>query len=361
MENKYHKIFLNNKRILITGGAGFIGGALIRNLLKFTNSTIFNLDKISYCSDLTSINDCLRSNKELKERYFFLKVDLRDFNKLEEVLEYSNPDIIFHLAAESHVDKSIQNPRVFIENNIIGSLNIIEQSLRHYNQLNSLRKDKFKFIHLSTDEVFGSLLEGFYFDEKSNYNPSSPYSASKACCDFLVNAWTKTYELPTINVNCTNNYGPWQFPEKLIPLAFMKAIKGESIPLYGDGSNFRDWLFVDDNIDALISIALYGKLGVSYLIGCKTQISNNDVILKICNFLNYHMPRNYNYQSLIKNVEDRPGHDFGYSIDPKKIKNELNWSPKYDFDKGLEETLKWYLKNISWCEKVLSYSLSNPN
>ena len=354
MENKKAKILLNNKRILVTGGAGFIGGALIRKLLKTTNSTIFNLDKISYCSDMTSINDCLNSNKELKKRYFFLKVDLKDFNKLQDALKYSDPDIIFHLAAESHVDKSIQNPRLFIENNIIGCFNIIEQSLCHYNQLNAPRKCKFKFIHLSTDEVFGSLLEGFYFDDYSNYNPSSPYSASKASCDFLVNAWTKTYELPTINVNCSNNYGPWQFPEKLIPLAFIKAIKGEKIPLYGDGRNFRDWLFVEDNIDALISIALYGELGANYLIGCKTQISNIDVLLKICNFLNNEMPRKYNYQSLIENVKDRPGHDFGYSIDPKKIKNELNWSPRYNFDKGLKKTLRWYLKNISWCEKIFS-------
>ena len=361
MKNQDIKGILNNKKILITGGAGFIGGALIRNLLKFTNSKIFNLDKISYCSDLTSINDCLISNKELKERYFLLKVDLKDLNKLKDALEFSDPDLIFHLAAESHVDNSIQNPRLFVENNIIGSFNIIEQTLCHFNQLNSERKDKFKFIHLSTDEVFGSLLEGSHFDEKSNYNPSSPYSASKASCDFLVNAWTKTFELPTINVNCSNNYGPWQFPEKLIPLAFMRAIKGESIPVYGDGRNFRDWLYVYDNVDALISIALYGKLGAKYVIGCKTQISNNDVLLKICNFLNQELPRKYNYQSLIKNVKDRPGHDFGYSIDPKRIKNELNWSPKYNFDEGLEKTLRWYLNNLEWCEKVLSKRFSNLN
>lgn len=357
MENLISHNELNDKRILITGGAGFIGGNLINKLLNETNCIIFNLDKISYCSDLTLINKNIsKENSFFEKRYFFIKKDLRDKFGLSNIFKDVKPDIVFHLAAETHVDRSLDSPGEFIQNNVISTLNLLESSLEYLNLMNKNKQSNFRFIHLSTDEVFGSIQVNHFFKEDFKYFPSNPYSASKASCDHLVYAWNKSYGLQTIIVNCSNNYGPGQYPEKLIPLAFLKGLKGQEIPLYGNGCNFRDWLFVDDHINALIKIALNGIVGETYLVGNQTQISNKDVVVKICRFLDEKCTKEYSHEKLIKKVEDRPGHDFGYSINPEKLKKDLNWSPKMKFDEGLKYTLSWYLENLSWCNKVLKRS-----
>ena len=263
----------NFKRILVTGGAGFIGGALIRKLFSETNAKIFNLDKLSYSSDLSFLNYIPK--EEVKKRYNLLKVDLCDSNNLRNAIRESDPDLVFHLAAESHVDRSIESPEKFISTNINGTFNLLESLLEHFKLIEGFRKKNFKLIHISTDEVFGSLDDNNYFDEKSNYKPTSPYSASKAASDHLVKAWYKTYGLPIIITNCSNNYGPYQFPEKLIPLVINKALNKKPIPIYGDGMNIRDWLYVEDHVDALILVALKGKIGESFCIGGREEKTNS--------------------------------------------------------------------------------------
>ena len=338
------------KKILITGGAGFIGSNLIRKILQTTDHIVYNLDKLGYSSDLRSINNLKKS----KNKHFHLNVDIRDKNKVDEAIKYSSPDIIFHLAAESHVDRSIDSPKGFIESNILGSFNLLESFREYFSTLSTDKKNKFRFLYISTDEVFGSTNDKDGFNENSAYRPSSPYSASKASSDHLFNAWYKTFNLPIITTNCSNNYGPYQFPEKLIPLTILKALNNENIPLYGNGLNIRDWLHVSDHVDALLLIAEKASLGERYCIGGNCERTNKDIVTTICKFLDEYCPKKNSYLEKIIYVRDRPGHDKRYFINTTKIKTKLGWEQKYDFDIGLKETIKWYLDNIEWCEYILS-------
>ena len=337
-------------KILITGGCGFIGGALIRKLLTTTDHEVLNLDKFGYASDHLSIDQTINQLKTNKYKLF--KIDLNNKNKLEEIIQNFEPDLIMHLAAESHVDRSIESPEHFIESNILGTFNLLESCRKFFYSLNIEKKSKFIFHHISTDEVFGSLGEKGRFSESTPYDPRSPYSASKASSDHLVRSWYHTYGLPVIVTNCSNNFGPWQFPEKLIPLVTLKAIQKEPIPLYGDGSNIRDWLFVEDHVDALLLAALKGKVGETYCIGGHGEKSNKEIVLKICEILDNEIPNQSPHNQLIEYVLDRPGHDKRYAIDPSKIENELGWKPKYGLEKGLRKTVLWYLKNYDWCQNI---------
>ena len=332
--------------IIVTGGCGFIGSHLIRKLLSKEDIKIVNIDKFGYASNHKSIEEVICNNN--KHRYIFKKIDLADKNELVNVFESFQPDLVMHLAAESHVDRSIYNPSVFIESNIVGTFNLLETTRNYYGKLSLGKKSKFRFHHISTDEVFGSLGDSGTFCEESPYDPRSPYSASKASSDHLVKAWFHTFELPIIITNCSNNFGPWQFPEKLIPVVIKKALSHESIPIYGDGSNIRDWLYVEDHVDGLLLAATQGNIGESYCIGGYGEETNKNIVLKICDLLDQEIPFNSSYKSLIKYVRDRPGHDKRYSINSNKIKDQLGWKAKYGLDKGLKETVKWYLDNQEW-------------
>ena len=346
--------FQRKPRILITGGAGFIGGAVIRKLLKDSECTIFNLDKMSYASDLTSINEeLLNLGLKKTERYRFINVDLKNQVDTSNAVNFANPDLVMHLAAESHVDRSIENPKDFIASNIIGTYNLLEASRLHYKTLPYDRKNNFKFHHISTDEVFGTLGKKGKFNEESQYKPRSPYSASKASSDHLVNSWLHTYALPTLITNCCNNYGPWQYPEKLIPKIIINALRESKIPIYGNGENIRDWLHVEDHANALIKVLTNGLIGEKYCIGGNEEKTNNQIAELICNYLDNINPKNFSHRSLISYVEDRKGHDFRYSIDSKKIKKMLNWYPIYSFEEGIKDTVKWYLKNKNWYSKFI--------
>ncbi len=340
----------SNLRVLITGGAGFIGGALVRRLLSQTSATIFNLDKLGYASDLTGIDNYLNKNK-IQKRYYFIKEDLFNRNNLDELISKIDPDIVFHLAAESHVDKSIEGPEIFLKSNIIGTFNLLEALRNHWEKLSNNRRNNFRFHHVSTDEVYGSLDGNKKFNEKSQYAPRSPYSASKASSDHLVMAWFHTYGFPILITNCSNNYGPWQFPEKLIPLAISRAISEKPIPMYGDGQQIRDWLYVDDHIDALLLVSEKGLIGESYCIGGYGERTNEAVLRTICMILDKLRPRTESYEHLIASVQDRLGHDRRYAINSFKIQDELGWKPKMEFSEGLKLTVKWYLDNINWLNK----------
>ncbi len=333
------------KRILITGGSGFIGSALIRKLTQAQKLMIFNLDKRLDSSENLSFFD--------QKAYQHLFCNLNNQDEVYNAIKISDPEIIIHLAAESHVDRSIVNPRNFIESNIVGTFNLLQASTNFWRNLSLKRKSIFKFIHISTDEVYGSLGEKGEFNENSSYAPNSPYSASKAGSDHLVRSWNKTYGLPTLITNCSNNYGPFQFPEKLIPLVILKALDGKKIPIYGKGKNIRDWLHVDDHVDAIIKLSIKGKSGEQYCIGGNNEQTNLEIVEKICSTMEYLKPRNFKYSELIEFVEDRPGHDKRYAIDPKKIISQIGWSPKVDFDIGLRETISWYINNTEWCLKEL--------
>jgi len=342
--------FFNKKRVLITGGAGFIGSTLVRRLLTKSTAFVFNLDKLGYASSLKSIDEVIfKSNNQTKARYKFFNIDLCNFQKTQKAINDSKPDIIFHLAAESHVDSSIIKPSIFVESNINGTFNLLESVKNYFKTLDERKRNSFRFHHISTDEVFGSLGFEGYFDENSPYKPNSPYSASKAASDHLVMAWRKTFKLPTLITNCSNNYGPWQYPEKLIPKAINNALKGKKIPLYGNGENVRDWLFVEDHIDALLVVAQNGIVGESYCIGGNEEKKNKDVLLKICEVLDSVYPSNKPYSNLIENVCDRKGHDFRYAINSNKIKKELKWKPKINFEVGIKNTINWYLKYHKFC------------
>ena len=340
-------------RILITGGSGFIGSNLVMRLSVDKNNRIFNLDKISYASD-NSFIDFLSLNKSdsCGSLYELLKIDLVDFEKTLSAMKYSDPDLIFHLAAESHVDRSIDNSNEFVLSNIVGTHNLLQSALIHWQSLSINRKDNFKFIHVSTDEVFGSLGMTGCFSENSAYSPRSPYSATKASSDHLVKAWFHTYGLPVVISHSSNNYGPRQFPEKLIPLTIINALKGLKIPLYGEGSNIRDWIFVQDHIDALLSIASMGRIGENYCVGGGSEKTNKEVVESICEHLQQLRPSNNLYKDLITYVADRKGHDFRYSIDSSKINTELGWKISHSFDEGLGKTIRWYLDNSNWYDKV---------
>ena len=343
-----------DSRVLVTGGAGFIGSSVVRRLLHQTEVQVFNLDKIGYASDLTSIGDHPRHN--------LLRVDLTSAEATEEAVRTANPDLVMHLAAESHVDRSIDGPGVFVESNILGTFHLLQSVRRHWEDLPKHRSDRFRFHHISTDEVFGSLGDLGRFSEATAYDPRSPYSASKAASDHLVNAWHHTFGLPVVLTNCSNNYGPWQFPEKLIPVVILKALAGESIPLYGDGLNVRDWLYVEDHVDALLLAATCGRVGDHYCVGgagdhgSPSERSNRDVVETICSILDRLRPRDEPYSRLIKRVSDRPGHDRRYAIDSSKISCELGWKPKHSFEAGLQTTIEWYLENLDWCQKVREQS-----
>ena len=342
----------NIKTILITGGAGFIGSALIRNLGKNLENKIINIDKLTYSGNLES----LRSLKGRKN-YIFEKLDICDSINLQRVINESKPDLVIHLAAESHVDRSIDGPIDFIQTNIFGTFNILECVRVYYQSLKGLKKDNFRFLHVSTDEVYGDLKStNNFFSEETRYDPSSPYSASKASSDHLVRAWHRTYNLPALITNCSNNYGPFQFPEKLIPHMILSAIKIKPLPVYGDGNQIRDWLYVDDHVSAIMSVALKGKPGETYNVGGNNEIKNIEVVQKICSILDELIPINNSelnsYSELITYVEDRPGHDVRYAIDSSKINKNLGWRPNENFESGIRKTIMWYLENNAWLRSI---------
>lgn len=342
------------KSILITGGCGFIGSNLIRHILDNYDFNIINVDSLTYAGNIDSTAD-FKNNS----RYIFEKCDICDDNKLKNIFDKYKPSLIMHLAAESHVDRSIKEPKKFLETNIIGTYVLLNRAFIYYQDLTYDNKNFFKFHHISTDEVYGDLKnENDLFTENTSYAPSSPYSASKASSDHLVRAWKRTYNLPTIITNCSNNYGPYHFPEKLIPHTILNALHGKPIPVYGDGLQIRDWLYVEDHAKALMKVVLEGVVGDTYNIGGHNEMTNIDVVRTICEILEElapEKPKNVaNYQDLITFVKDRPGHDTRYAIDASKIKNELKWIPEETFESGIRKTVKWYLSNKIWWEKVLS-------
>ena len=340
------------KTILVTGGAGFIGSELIRHLLSSSNHRVVNVDKLTYSGNLESLESISNS-----KRYHFEQIDICDEIEFKRVLVEKKPDTIIHLAAESHVDRSIDGPKEFILTNIVGTYTILEQSNQYWQSLQGEKKDNFRFLHVSTDEVYGDLNgTDDYFSEATSYDPSSPYSASKASSDHLVRAWHRTYNLPVLITNCSNNYGPYQFPEKLIPHIILNAIAGKELPVYGDGKQIRDWLFVNDHVRALMTVAFSGDIGETYNIGGNNEIQNIDVVKRICELLDDLIPEKLNgltsFSDLITYVQDRPGHDVRYAIDASKIKNNLGWTPKEDFFSGIRKTVEWYLENLSWSENI---------
>jgi dTDP-glucose 4,6-dehydratase len=345
-------------RVLVTGGAGFIGGALVRKLLRESSACIYNLDKLSYASDLTGIDQELAALGSAAHtatgalRHQLLPVDLCDAEATAAAVRQADPDLVLHLAAESHVDRSIDGPAAFIHTNINGTFHLLQAVRAHWDALPAERQQRFRFHHISTDEVFGSLGATGRFSETTPYDPRSPYSASKAASDHLVMAWHHTYGLPVVLTNCSNNYGPWQFPEKLIPVVILKAAAGEPIPLYGDGTNVRDWLHVEDHVDALWLAATQGELGQSYCIGGSGERSNRQLVEAICAELDHCLPEGAPHARLITAVADRPGHDHRYAIDPTKISSQLGWQPRHRVEEGLASTVAWYLRHQEWCQRV---------
>ena len=340
-------------RVLVTGGAGFIGGAVVRRLLRDTDAIVFNLDKLGYASDLRGIEQVVAElGLPGQGRHHLLRVDLCNSEATAEAVRQADPDLVMHLAAESHVDRSIEGPAAFIESNVAGTFQLLQAVRAHWQQLPAGRREAFRFHHISTDEVFGSLGATGRFSETTPYDPRSPYSASKAASDHLVNAWHHTYGLPVVLTNCSNNYGPWQFPEKLIPVVILKALTGESIPLYGDGANVRDWLYVEDHVEALLLAATRGRIGESYCVGGHGERTNKEVVQAICNFMDEFQPKGAPHNRLITPVKDRPGHDRRYAIDPTKISMELGWQPRHSFEQGLAATVTWYTKQQVWCRAV---------
>ncbi|MFV5385358.1 dTDP-glucose 4,6-dehydratase [Acinetobacter junii] len=337
-------------RILITGGAGFIGSAVVRHIIKNTNDEVLNLDKLTYAGNLESLKEI-----DQDPRYQFQQVDICDGSKLALVFEQFQPDAIMHLAAESHVDRSIDGPSAFIQTNIVGTYSLLEAARQYWQTLDQNKKVKFRFHHISTDEVYGDLESTTdLFTETTAYAPSSPYSASKASSDHLVRAWQRTYSLPTIVTNCSNNYGPYHFPEKLIPLVILNAIDGKALPIYGTGNQIRDWLFVEDHARALYQVVTQGTVGETYNIGGHNEKQNIEVVKTICKILDQLRPQNnaQPYENLITFVKDRPGHDLRYAIDASKIENELGWKPLETFETGIRKTIEWYLNNLEWCRHV---------
>ena len=336
----------SRRRVLVTGGGGFIGGAVVRRLLRESTATVFNLDKMGYASDLTSIEEVLAELGDgAEQRHVLQRVDLANADAVNAAVKQADPDLVMHLAAESHVDRSIAGPVVFIESNVTGTYNLLQAVRSHYEGLSGERRDAFRMHHISTDEVFGSLGAEGRFSETTPYDPRSPYSASKAASDHLVQAWHHTFGLPVVLTNCSNNYGPWQFPEKLIPVVILKAAAGESIPLYGDGLNVRDWLHVEDHVDALLLAACKGESGSSYCVGGHGERTNREAVEAICAQLDQEQPKNSPHADLITRVTDRLGHDRRYAIDPTRISTELGWQPRHSFEEGLSGTVRWYLNH----------------
>jgi dTDP-glucose 4,6-dehydratase len=351
-------LLAGRRRILVTGGAGFIGGAVVRRLLQESDALVFNLDKCGYASDLTSIEQVLGElgtramGADGQCRHTLLRLDLTDAEATAAAVRQADPDLVMHLAAESHVDRSIEGPAAFIDSNVSGTFQLLQAVRAHWQELSAERQAAFRFHHISTDEVFGSLGDTGRFSETTPYDPRSPYSASKAASDHLVNAWHHTYGLPVVLTNCSNNYGPWQFPEKLIPVVILKAAAGDPIPLYGDGQNVRDWLYVEDHVDALLLAACRGELGRSYCVGGHGERTNKQVVEAICSALDGLLPDGAPHSRLITPVTDRPGHDRRYAIDPSRISNELGWQPRHSVQEGLTATVRWYLEQQDWCSRV---------
>lgn len=337
-------------KFLVTGGAGFIGSAVVRKLIGEMEHEVCVVDKLTYAGNLASLAPVSGSN-----RYRFEQADIGDASRMKAIFADFQPDIVMHLAAESHVDRSIDGPSAFIETNIVGSFTLLQEALRHFRALPEERKARFRFHHISTDEVFGSLGSEGFFREDTAYQPNSPYSASKAASDHLVRAWHHTYGLPVVMTNCSNNYGPYHFPEKLIPLMIINALEGKPLPVYGNGLNVRDWLYVDDHADALLTVATTGKLGESYNIGGHNEKTNIEVVQAICAILDELRPDpRGSRERLIAYVTDRPGHDARYAIDAGKIGRELGWAPKETFETGLRRTVEWYLANPGWWGDIRS-------
>ena len=339
-------------KFLITGGSGFIGSAVIRHIINHTNYSVVNVDKITYAGNSYSL-----TSVEADPRYVFEKVDICNANDIRRIFNEYQPDLVMHLAAESHVDRSIDSPSEFIQTNIFGTYTLLEEAKNYWNELEKGKRGLFKFLHVSTDEVYGDIEDTKdLFTESTPYAPSSPYSATKASSDHLVRAWGRTFELPILITNCSNNYGPYQFPEKLIPLIIINALKGKDLPIYGNGKQIRDWLYVDDHVKALLVVSLTGTIGETYNIGGHNEFQNIEIVKEVCSVLDELSPSKLDgidqYEQLITYVDDRAGHDLRYAIDATKIFNELNWAPEETFKTGVRKTVHWYLDNKIWCNKV---------
>lgn len=342
-------------KILVTGGAGFIGSAVIRHIITNTQDSVINLDKLTYAGNLENLLTVCEN-----PRYAFEQVDICHPSELERVFKQHQPDAVMHLAAESHVDRSIDGPAEFIQTNIVGTYTLLEAARAYWNTLDAKRKAAFRFHHISTDEVYGDLPHPsdqadaveHLFTETTSYEPSSPYSASKASSDHLVRAWLRTYGFPTLITNCSNNYGPYHFPEKLIPLVVLNALEGKPLPIYGKGDQIRDWLYVEDHARALYLVATQGNIGETYNIGGHNEKQNLEVVQTICKILDKLVPTQASYAKQITYVTDRPGHDRRYAIDASKIEQELGWKPQETFESGLAKTIQWYLDNQQWCQRV---------
>ena len=337
-------------KILITGGAGFIGSAVIRHIINNTDHKVINVDKLTYAGNLESLKTI-----EHNSRYHFEHADICDQAKMTDIFNQYQPELVMHLAAESHVDRSIDGPSAFIQTNIVGTYTLLEVARNYWQNLTEAKKAAFRFHHISTDEVYGDLHgTDDLFTETTSYEPSSPYSASKASSDHLVRAWNRTYGLPTIVTNCSNNYGPYHFPEKLIPLVILNALEEKPLPIYGDGQQIRDWLFVEDHARALYKVITEGVIGETYNIGGHNEKTNLDVVKTICQILDELQPRtnDQKYAELITFVKDRPGHDLRYAIDAAKIETELGWTPEETFNTGIQKTVQWYLDHLDWCRNV---------
>ena len=339
-------------KILVTGGAGFIGSALVRHLVRHTPDEVVNLDKLTYAGNLESLAEC-----RTHPRHAFEQVDICDRAALDRVFAEHQPDALMHLAAESHVDRSIDGPGTFIQTNIVGTFTLLQAARQYWQALPEPRRAAFRFHHVSTDEVYGDLSDtGGLFTEHTPYDPSSPYSASKASSDHLVRAWHRTYGLPVLTTNCSNNYGPYHFPEKLIPLMILNALEGKPLPVYGSGNQVRDWLYVEDHVRALLTVLQRGQVGQTYNIGGHNELRNIDVVRSLCALLEELAPDKpagvTRYEDLITHVADRPGHDLRYAIDAGRIERELGWTPAESFESGLRKTVRWYLDNAEWCRRV---------
>ena len=345
----YKMNFSSETVLMVTGGAGFIGSALVRHIINHTPCTVVVVDKLTYAGHMASLQEVSKD-----ARFHFEKVDITNFDAMSALYKRYSPSAILHLAAESHVDRSIDGPAAFINTNIIGTYNVLETARSYWSELSEERKNQFRVLHVSTDEVYGTLGENGLFTEETPYKPNSPYSASKASSDHLARAWQHTFGLPVVVTNCSNNYGPYQFPEKLIPVVILNGLEGKEIPVYGKGENIRDWLFVEDHVEALLTVLRTGNIGEVYNIGGHNEIKNIDIVHRICHILDdlVEKPAVSEHASLITFVQDRPGHDFRYAIDASKIDKELDWRPRETFDTGIKKTVQWYLENLEWCNLV---------
>lgn len=333
--------------VLVTGGAGFIGSALVRHLIRNWGVEVTVLDKLTYAGNMLNFGS--DRNSELLN---FIEGDVCDKVLVEEVFNVTRPKYVFHLAAESHVDRSIDGPSIFVETNVVGTANMLEAAHKYWKALGTSDFDEFRFIHVSTDEVYGSLSSEGYFTEESPYKPNSPYAATKAASDHLVRAWNKTYNLPTVTTNCANNFGPYQLPEKLVPVVIVNARDNKQVPIYGDGKQVRDWLYVDDHVEGLLLAARLGEVGETYGFGGQAEHTNLSIVHHICETLDRMMPAHDSHASLITHVEDRPGHDIRYAMDISKSRERLGWTPSTDFGLGIEKTVEWYLSNPDWINAV---------